>query len=355
MTIFVIYSTNGKEHEEHVRKVLERLLEFGLYCKVEKCQFGVSEVGFLGYVIKLDGIGMESDRIATIEDRLTPKSIRDVQVLLGFANVYRRFIRKYAKVTLPITELLRKTEIVRTLKAPGKARGKPKKPLPKWEWTREAELAFRKRKNAFTDAPILQHFDPAKSIILQTDASGFSIAGILDQYDGFGTLRPVNFHSRKCSPPEQNYDTYDRELLAIVETMKQWRHYLEGANHRILIQCDHKDLEYFQTSKVLSRRQARWAVIVSSYNFVIEQLAGNKNPADGPSRRPDYEIGYERPTAQLLATLSAVEPYDDLLPIIKTAQATDTLATDVNKKIVDIPMVGYPDLTENGRAEGATD
>ena len=106
---------------------------------------------------------------------------------------------------------------------------------------------------------------------------------------------------------------------------------------------------------MLSRRQARWAEIVSSYDFVIEHLAGNRNLADGPSRRPDYEIGYERPTARLLATLPAIEPYDDLLPIIKTAQATDTLATDVNKKIVDIPMVGYPDLTENGRAEGAKD
>jgi len=81
---------------------------------------------------------------------------------------------------------------------------------------------------------------------------------------------------------------------------------------------------------VLSRRQARWAEIVSSYNFVIEHLAGNRNPADGTSRRPDYEIGSERPTAQLSAALTAVEPYDDLLLIIQTAQATATLATDVN-------------------------
>ena len=106
---------------------------------------------------------------------------------------------------------------------------------------------------------------------------------------------------------------------------------------------------------MLSRIQARWAEIVSSYDVVIDHLAGDRNPADGPSRCPDYKIGYERPTARLLATLTAIEPYDDLLPIIKTAQATDTLATNLNKKIVDIPMVGYPDLTVNGRAEGGTD
>jgi hypothetical protein len=73
--------------------------------------------------------------------------------------------------------------------------------------------------------------------------------------------------------------------------MKQWRHHLEGARYKILIQCDHKNLEYFQTSKVLSRRQARWAEILSAYDFKIEHLEGTKNPADGPSRRPDYEQG----------------------------------------------------------------
>jgi hypothetical protein len=145
-------------------------------------------------------------------------------------------------------------------------------------------------------------FDAEKPITLQTDASGFAIAGILNQFDGFGVLRPTSFYSRKCSPAEQNYDTYDRELLAIVASMKQWRHHLEGARYKILIQCDHKNLVYFQTTKVLSRRQARWAEILSAYDFTIEHLDGTKNPADGPSRRPDYEEGYERPSARLLAT-----------------------------------------------------
>jgi hypothetical protein len=137
-----------------------------------------------------------------------------------------------------------------------------------------------------------------KPITLQTDASGFAIAGILNQFDGFGVLRPTSFYSRKCTPAEQTYDdTYDRELLAIVASMKQWRHL--DARYKILIQCDHKNLEYFQTTKVLSRRQARWAEILSAYDFKIEHLDGTKNPADGPSRRLDYEEGYERPSARL--------------------------------------------------------
>jgi len=103
----LIYSTNEKEHDEHVRQVLQQLREFSLYCKAKKFQFGVSEVGFLGFVITPDGVGMESDRISTIEDWPTPISVRHVQVLLGFTNFYRRFIRKYANVTLPLTELIK--------------------------------------------------------------------------------------------------------------------------------------------------------------------------------------------------------------------------------------------------------
>jgi len=120
-----------------------------------------------------------------------------------------------------------------------------------------------------------------------------------------------------------------------MDTLRQWRHYPEGANHKILIQCDHKNVEYFQTSKVLSRRQARWAETLSSYDFVVQHLEGERSPADAPSRRPDYDEGYERPTARLLATLvvTTVEPFSDLLPVIKAAQNTDPLATDMKNKI----------------------
>jgi len=208
-------------------------------------------------------------------------------------------------------------------------------------------LAFRKIKRTFTEASILQHFDPPKPIILQTDASGFAIAGILNQYDVFGVVKPVNFYSRECSPGEQKYDTYDWELSAIMETLKQWRHYLEGANYKVLIRCDHKNLEKFQTSKVLSRRQARWSEILSAYDIVIEHLEGSKDSADGPSRRPDYMIGYERPVARLLATVT-VEPYDDLMPAILAAQASESSAVDVSAKLVDRPMI---DSTDNAKEE----
>jgi hypothetical protein len=115
-------------------------------------------------------------------------------------------------VSVRLTELLKKLETFR---------GKKSGDSAKWDWTREAELSFGTLKRIFTEAPILQHFNPAKPIILQTDPSAFAISGILNQDNVFGVLRPVNFYSRKGSPAEQNYDTYDRELLSIVEPLKQ--------------------------------------------------------------------------------------------------------------------------------------
>jgi len=111
--------------------------------------------------------------------------------------------------------------------------GKKSEGSSRWEWTWQAGWAFRKLKRTFTEAPILQHVDPAMLSIVQTDPSGFAIAGYLKQYDVFGVHRPVNFYRCKCCPAEQNYDTCDRELLAIGETLIQRRRYLEGPNYKV--------------------------------------------------------------------------------------------------------------------------
>jgi hypothetical protein len=130
-----------------------------------------------------------------------------------------------------------------------------------------------------------------------------------------------------------------------VETQKQWRHYLEVANSIGLLRCHHQNLEYFQPSTVISRRNARWYETLSAYDLVIEHLDGSKNPADGPSRQPDYDIAYERPVAQRLATVS-VEPYDDLMPAIITALSCDCLAIDASAKVLHLPMIEATDTTK---------
>jgi hypothetical protein len=264
----LIYSRTLEEHIAHVKKVLTRLREYGLTCKLSKCEFHATSTSFLGFIISPDGISMEPDRVAAITEWPIPTSVHDIQIFLGFANFYRRFIHGYSRVTAPMTSLLRKNQ--------------------RFEWSSLAQEAFDELKRRFTTAPVLRHFDPDLSIRLHTDASSFAISGILSQLHPDSQWHPVAFFSRKCIPAECNYGIPDLEMLAIVESMRHWRHYLEGSHHPIQVLSDHKNLTTFMSTKVLNRRQARWAELLADYDFVLIPIPGKKNPADGPSRRPDY-------------------------------------------------------------------
>lgn len=125
-------------------------------------------------------------------------------------------------------------------------------------------------------------------IRLDTDASTFAIAGIMSQQDEKGQWRPVAFASRKLEPAERNYEVYDCELMAIVFCFKQWRHYLDGAQHTIQVYTDHDNLRGIRGVRKLNPRQARWAMLLAGFDFEVHHQAGKTNPADGPSRRPDY-------------------------------------------------------------------
>src|SRR5438034_771825 len=124
--------------------------------------------------------------------------------------------------------------------------------------TDEARKAFKRLKNTFFSALVLQYFDPSKPIHIKIDASGFAIVGILSQSGDLTPGRwldahwhPVAFWSRKMIPTECNYDTYDKELLAIVKTFKHWRHYLEESRYPIEVLADYANLQYFMTMKEL--------------------------------------------------------------------------------------------------------
>ena len=173
----VLIYTDGtlEDHIRYIRTVLQRLLDRGLYVKLEKCEFHVEETRFLGFIISPTGIKMDPERIATITDWPTPNSIHDIQVFLGFCNFYRRFVVGYSRVVLAITTLLRKTTVA-------------------FRWTSKAQKAFEHLKHLFTQAPLLHHFDPELPIYLYTDASGFAISGILCQFHD-GKLHPISFRS----------------------------------------------------------------------------------------------------------------------------------------------------------------
>jgi len=119
------------------------------------------------------------------------------------------------------------------------------------------QTAFEELKRRFTTAPILAHFNPTRRIIIESDTSDFALGAVLSQRDEENCLHPVAFHSRKFQLAEINYEIYDKELLAVVDTFKHWRRYCEGAMHQIQVFSDHQNLEYFTTTKVLNQQQAR--------------------------------------------------------------------------------------------------
>ena len=124
--------------------------------------------------------------------------------------------------------------------------------------------------------------------MVETDASDYVAAGILSQYDQDKILRPVAYFSKKHSPAECKYEIYDKELLAIIRAFEEWRPELEGAAHQISVISDHKNLEYFMSTKQLNRRQARWAEYLSRFNFVIKYRPGNKGgKPDALTRRSE--------------------------------------------------------------------
>jgi hypothetical protein len=124
---------------------------------------------------------------------------------------------------------------------------------------------------------------------METDASDYAIGSILSQYDNNNVLHPIAYYSRKLKPAEINYEIYDKEMLAIVDSFAHWRHYLEDTTHQTLVLTDHRNLEYFLTTKKLNKRQARYAIKLSNFNFIIQYRSATKNQrADALSRRPDF-------------------------------------------------------------------
>ena len=205
---------------------------------------------------------MEDERIKVVKSWPEPKSVQDIQVFIGFANFYRRFIQEFSKIAAPLTSMLKTSSAASTPpqksmmvndEASNKKSSKSKNPA---FLTADARQAFTQLRQAFTEAPILSHFDPERHIRIETDASGYAIGGVLSQLTSdSGQWNPVAYFSRKMIPAETRYETHDGELLAIVEAFKTWRHYLEECKHEVLVLTDHNNLQRFMDTKSLSSCQ----------------------------------------------------------------------------------------------------
>jgi len=180
----LIYSDSLEEHVEHLWKVFQRLRENKLYAKFEKCEFGVTEVDFLGHRITQEGLKMDDHKVKAIMDWEPPKLVPTLKSFLGLASYYRKFIKNFAQIAAPLTILLKKSTVT-------------------YESEGACNEAFETLKGILVKKPVLKLLDFDKDFEIHFDASDFAIGGILVQ-EG----RPVAFENKKLSEMERRWPTH---------------------------------------------------------------------------------------------------------------------------------------------------
>ncbi|QRW20584.1 Retrotransposable element Tf2 protein [Rhizoctonia solani] len=224
----LIYLKDDATHTQHVHEVLQRLLDNQLFCKASKCTFHVTSVEYLGIIVLDKGFSLDKLKIQAVQEWPVPTKVKEVQSFLGFANFLCQFVANFSHMARPLHNLV-------------------KKDTP-WNWGNKEQEAFQGLKDAITNAPVLCHANPTKPYFLETDASGAALGSILSQRQEDGQLHPLGFLSESFKGAEQNYNTHDKELLAIIRSFEYWRIFLEGTLHPITVFTDHRNLEYWKES-----------------------------------------------------------------------------------------------------------
>ena len=261
----VIYSSTWSDHLHHIHSMLQRLREAGLTVKLRKCQFGMQQCVYLGFVVGSGLLKPEVDKLQAIKQLPIPKTKRDVRAFLGITGYYRKFIADYATVAAPLTDLTKKNSPNQVI------------------WTERCAQAWKTLKDILCSSPVLKSPDFSSQFILQTDASDHGVGAVLSQRDEHGADHPIAYFSKKLLAREVRYSTVEKECLAIRLATHSFRVYLLG--RPFIIQTDHRALQWLDRLKDSNPRLARWSLALQPYQFTVEHRAGLLNGnADALSR-----------------------------------------------------------------------
>ena len=245
----LIYSKNHNDHLEHLRLLFEKLRESQLYANLKKCQFLSNNIQLLGFIVSAQGIKANLIKVQAILEWETPTNIHEVRSFHCLASFYRRFIRNFSTMTAPISNCVKKGD---------------------FEWTKSAQEALDKIKELITQAHVLRLPGFSKIYEVACDASNLRIDGVLSRES-----HPIAFYSEKLDSSKLNYSTYDKELYALVQTLKHWRHYL--ICKEFILFSDHEALKWLISQKKVNPRHAKWIEFLQSYNFFIKHKPGEDN------------------------------------------------------------------------------
>jgi hypothetical protein len=280
----LIFTKTVEHHRQVTRQVLRILEENRLFLKPSKCEFEKTKVEYLGVIISHNSVEMDPVKVAGVAEWPTPSNRKEVQSFLGFVNFYRRFIQDFSHHARPLFDLT-KNDV-------------------KWHWDAEEQSAFDALKKHVISAPILTSPDNSSPFRIEADSSDFATGAVLSQQTPKdGKWHPVAFFSKSLSAVERNYEIHDKEMLAIIRAMEEWRHFLEGAEHQFEVWTDHKNLEYFRTAKKLNRRQACWSLFLACFDFTLHHRPGKSmGKSDALSRRADHGTGSDDNSDIILLT-----------------------------------------------------
>jgi len=273
MDDLLCYSHSLEQHLQDVREVLAILRQEKLYVKASKCEFGRTELGFLGHRVSAAGVAVDPRKVAAVRDWPVPSANADLRRFVGLCNYYRRFVDGYADIAAPLTRLCG--------------------PHAPWSWGPEEQRSFDRLKQCMTTAPVLRTFDSRRRSVLTTDASEVALSAVLTQPDDDGVHHPVAYESRKLTEAEQAYPAHVLELLAVVHALRAFRHYLLGSGaprppgvlSDFTLRTDNQAVTWLRTKRDINRFLARWLDEIEEFRFDVEHVPGRSNPADPLTRR----------------------------------------------------------------------
>jgi len=270
----IVFGRTLKESQERLQQVFDRLRSYGLRLKASKCRVFRRETQYLGRVVSAGGIKADPEKLSAIASWPRPEDMKEVRSFLGFVSYYRDFIADFARLAVPLQNLVVTSKKI------------------KFVWGDAQEDAFLGLKRAFTQTPVLRYPRAKGKFILDTDASGFAISGVLSQVQD-GVEVPLSFASNKLNKAQRNYCTTKRELMAIVVYSRKWKHFLIGSD--FMIRTDHHSLRWLLNFKDAEGMMGRWLATLSEYGVTNEHIVYRKGVdhinANSLSRIPVRKCG----------------------------------------------------------------